>query len=250
MVNWWIGCSGFHYKHWKGPFYPETLAKSKWFDFYNNRFKTLELNVTFYRFPRLPALQKWYEQTPDTFRFSVKAPRSITHYRQFVNTSQMLADFYGITREGLKDKLGCILFQMPAKTAFTEAKLQQMIESVDRSFINVFEFRNPSWWKQEVYEKLAANAITFCGMSHPMLPVNVVVNTGIVYYRFHGIPELYKSKYNSETLQNTFNEIHSNANTKEAFVYFNNDIDAAAITNAFQMQSYMERMETGTEAAL
>jgi len=178
----------------------------------------------------------------DVFRFSVKAPRSITHYRQFVNTAQMLADFYGTTREGLKNKVGCVLFQMPAKTAFTQEKLYQMIESVDRSFINVFEFRNASWWCQEVYEKLAANEISFCGMSHPALPVDVVVNTPTAYYRFHGIPDLYKSKYDFSTLQKTFEEIETNPKTKEAYVYFNNDIDAAAISNAYQMQSYMEKL--------
>ncbi len=59
MTKWWIGCSGFHYKHWKGIFYPEKLAQNKWFDYYNDHFKTLELNVTFYRFPQLSFLETW-----------------------------------------------------------------------------------------------------------------------------------------------------------------------------------------------
>src|SRR6478672_4997710 len=105
MDKWWIGCSGFHYKHWKGIFYPENLAQSKWFDYYNDRFKTLELNVTFYRFPRLPFLQEWYNKSPEKFTFSVKAPRAITHYRQFINVKDFPSDFYGTAQEGLKEKL-------------------------------------------------------------------------------------------------------------------------------------------------
>ena len=111
MAKWWIGCSGFHYKHWKGIFYPEKLAQSKWFDYYNHRFKTLELNVTFYRFPRLSYLEPWYNNSPEIYSFSVKAPRAITHYKKFKNAKQFLDDFYGTIREGLKGKLGGVLFQ-------------------------------------------------------------------------------------------------------------------------------------------
>ena len=80
-MRWHIGCSGFHYKHWKGGFIPIYLPQKKWFEFYNNSFQTLELNVTFYRFPRLNVLENWYEKSSPQFRFSVKAPRAITHFK-------------------------------------------------------------------------------------------------------------------------------------------------------------------------
>jgi uncharacterized protein YecE (DUF72 family) len=239
MKNWSIGCSGFHYKHWKGIFYPEKLAQSKWFDHYNNRFKTLELNVTFYRFPRLSFLETWYNSSPEAFSFSVKAPRAITHYKKFVDSRQMISDFYGTTREGLKDKLGCVLFQMPSKMAYRDEKLEQIIDNLDPEFKNVLEFRNASWWNAEVYNKLAEHNITFCGMSHPDLPEEVIQNTRTVYFRFHGIPELYKSKYSIKILQQVSDEIKNNQVTQEAFIYFNNDIDGSAITNAFEMAEYI-----------
>ncbi|MDB5199957.1 MAG: hypothetical protein JWO92_1920 [Chitinophagaceae bacterium] len=72
MVKWFIGCSGFHYKHWKGIFYPHDLPQNKWFDFYCEHFNTLELNVTFYRFPQLSFLQTWYKKSTAVFRFAVK----------------------------------------------------------------------------------------------------------------------------------------------------------------------------------
>jgi len=239
MTKCWIGCSGFHYKHWKGIFYPEKLAQSKWFDYYNDRFKTLELNVTFYRFPQLSFLETWYKKSPERFSFSVKAPRAITHYKQFNDSKQLTGDFYGTIQEGLKDKLGCVLFQMPPRMAYKEEKLEQIIGNLDPAFTNVVEFRHETWWNAHVYNKLSQHNITFCGMSHPSLPDDVVQNTDIVYFRFHGVPQLYKSKYDIAELQKISDEIESNTNTKEAFIYFNNDIDGSAITNAIEMDEYV-----------
>lgn len=245
MAKWRIGCSGFHYKHWKGIFYPEGLAQSKWFDYYNNRFKTLELNVTFYRFPQLSFLETWYKKSPEEFSFSVKAPRAITHYKQFIDTKQMVADFYGTVQEGLKEKLGCVLFQMPPRMSYKEEKLNRIIESLDPAFTNVLEFRNESWWNAEVYNKLSENNIIFCGMSHPELPDELIENNKTIYYRFHGIPHLYRSKYGIIALQKFCDEIENNDGIKEAFIYFNNDIDGSAITNAFEMEACVEYRKSG-----
>src|SRR5687768_9900518 len=110
MVKWKIGCSGYHYGEWKGMFYPEGLAKSKWFDFYCQHFSTIELNVTFYKFPRVQFLKNWYSKSPLHFTFSVKAPRLITHFKKFKDSQRYLSDFYNTVREGLQEKAGCILF--------------------------------------------------------------------------------------------------------------------------------------------
>lgn len=243
MANWWIGCSGFHYKHWKGVFYPEKLAQIKWFDFYNQRFKTLELNVTFYRFPQLSFLENWYNKSPEVFSFSVKAPRAITHYKQFIETKQMVDDFYGTSREGLKDKLGCVLFQMPPRMAYKEEKLERIISNLDASFNNVLEFRHESWWNAEVYNTLSKHNITFCGMSHPTLPDDIIQNTKTLYYRFHGVPYLYASPYELPALTKFADEVEANKQTQTAYVYFNNDIGASAIKNAAEMDAYVSKVK-------
>jgi uncharacterized protein YecE (DUF72 family) len=235
MTQWFIGCSGFHYKHWKGIFYPEKLAQNKWFDFYCEHFKTLELNVTFYRFPQLSFLQTWYNKSPADFKFAVKAPRAITHYKKFNDTERMISDFYNTIEEGLKKKLGCVLFQMPPRFDYNEERLQKIIDSLDNSFDNVLEFRHVSWWNAEVYSKLAKNKITFCGMSHPELPENIIQNTSVLYYRMHGVPNLYQSPYKISALKKIINEIESSGKTKKAFIYFNNDIDVSAVKNAKEM---------------
>ncbi|MEJ7671821.1 MAG: DUF72 domain-containing protein [Chitinophagaceae bacterium] len=74
-------CSGFHYKEWKEVFYPKDIPQTKWFEYYCQHFNTIELNTTFYRFPRPEALQSWYKRSPEDFKFSVKGPRLISHYK-------------------------------------------------------------------------------------------------------------------------------------------------------------------------
>jgi uncharacterized protein YecE (DUF72 family) len=237
-MKWYIGCSGFHYKDWKGSFYPEKLAQNKWFAFYCEQFNTLELNVTFYRFPQISFLQNWYNTSPKAFLFAVKAPRVITHFKQFVDTTRILGDFYRTTREGLRDKCGPILFQLPERSNYTEERLQRIIESMDYSFTNVVEFRHNSWWNKKVYQQLAKHNITFCSISHPALSDEVVINTPIVYYRFHGVPQLYYSQYKRTTLQHVADIIIQNTKIKEAYVYFNNTATLAAIKNANWLKKY------------
>ena len=235
MVKWFIGCSGFHYKHWKGIFYPEDLPQNKWFDFYCEHFNTLELNVTFYRFPQLSFLQTWYNKSTRSFRFAVKAPRAITHYKKFNDTGRLISDFYSTIEEGLKEKLGSVLFQMPPRFDYTEERLEKIINSLHTGFNNVVEFRHESWWNAEVYKELSKNKISFCGMSHPDLPGDIIQNTPVLYYRMHGVPNLYQSPYKISTLKKIIHEIETSGKTKKAFIYFNNDIDVSAVKNATQM---------------
>lgn len=234
-MDWYIGCSGFHYKHWKGSFYPDGLPQTKWFDYYYQSFNTLELNVTFYRFPQLSFLQNWYKKSPDTFRFAIKAPRAITHYKQFSGTTDMLSDFYTTVRSGLREKLGCVLFQMPPKFSYTEERLQKIINNIDPSFLNVLEFRHPTWWSETVFNILAERNITFCGMSHPTLPDTVVANTELLYYRLHGKEKLYASNYTDNELSALSEKIKNSKLPGEAYVFFNNDIQTFAVYNAQKM---------------
>ncbi|MDB5012202.1 MAG: hypothetical protein JWQ25_404 [Daejeonella sp.] len=234
MKNWNVGCSGFYYKHWKEFFYPKELPQKKWFEYYCEHFNTVELNVTFYRFPQLPFLQSWHARSPDHFKFAVKAPKLITHFKQFNDSKSLANDFYDVVNQGLSNKLGCVLFQLPPRSAYTEERLDKILNTLDLSVPNVLEFRHVSWWNESVYHILAENNISFCGMSHPLLPASVIQNTPLVYYRFHGVPELYKSPYSEEFLKSTIQVIGKNKKAKDVFLYFNNDIGGSAIVNARQ----------------
>jgi uncharacterized protein YecE (DUF72 family) len=237
LMKWHIGCSGFHYKDWKGKFYPEGLPQKKWFDYYCEHFDTLELNVTFYRFPQLSFLQNWYQKSPEHFRFSVKAPKAITHFKQFHDSARMIGDFYETINHGLQEKLGPVLFQMPPRFSYDEERLDRILKNLDPSFNNIAEFRHITWWREDVYKALAERNITFCGMSHPTLPDEVIENTASVYYRFHGVPNLYRSFYPTTFLQKVVKDVKRSKTAKQAWFYFNNDYDAVAIANAETMMT-------------
>lgn len=238
MEKWLIGCSGYHYPEWKKVFYPEGLPQKKWFDYYSEHFHTIELNTTFYRFPQVPFLENWYDSSPDTFVFSVKAPRVITHFKQFLGTERMLGDFYGSIRKGLRHKLGCVLFQLPERTAYSEERLQRIVASLDLSFTNVLEFRHESWWNSNVYEILSRHSVIFCSQSHPKLPDLVIHNSPVIYYRFHGCPHLYRSQYKKKKVYEVIDQIRDNENSRQAYVYFNNTMGVAGVRNARQTILY------------
>jgi uncharacterized protein YecE (DUF72 family) len=235
-IQWHIGCSGFHYKEWKEVFYPKGVPQRLWFEHYCKYFDTLELNSTFYRFPQLSFLQNWYGKSPAHFIFAVKVPRLITHLKKFNDTTSLLNDFYGIIQEGLQEKLGAVLFQLPAQIVYSERLLEQIILQTDKRFTNIVEFRHQSWWQASVFEALAQHQISFCSISHPILPDIVIPNTDTVYYRFHGVPQLYYSPYNKDFLLRIMNSIQAAGEVKKAFLYFNNTAQTAAIANAQFLQ--------------
>jgi uncharacterized protein YecE (DUF72 family) len=238
--KWLIGCSGFAYKEWKDLFYPAGIPQSKWFHYYTQHFNTLELNVTFYRFPTLKSLSGWYEKSPEGFIFSAKVPRSITHYRKFEDTERMLNDFYSLLKEGLKEKMGCVLFQLPGSFRYSDEKLQKMIAQIDHSFTNVIEFRNEEWWRKDVTGTLKKNNILFCGVSYPKLPDDAVVNTSVSYYRFHGVPKLFFSEYSKAFVKKIYSQLAEKRTNKTVYVYFNNTATQAAINNARYLQSLIK----------
>lgn len=231
-MKWYVGCSGFHYKHWKGSFYPIDLPQKRWFEYYAGQFKTLELNVTFYRFPKLSVLQGRYTKAPADFRFSVKAPKAIAHFKQFHGTEDMLTSFYQTIKDGLQDKLGPVLFQFPSRFHYDEERLNRVLDQLDPRFDNVLEFRHSGWWREEVYAKLKSKGVSFCGMSFPGIPDEPVITGPVAYYRFHGVPDLYRSAYNHTILKDFAARIERQLQLNEMWCYFNNDAAVAAIPNA------------------
>ena len=233
--KWLIGCSGFAYKEWKEIFYPKGLPQTKWFDFYCEHFNTLELNVTFYRFPSLNVLQNWYRKAPDDFIFSVKVPKAITHESRFEGSQSLAMEFYDMLSLGLAEKLGPVLYQLPPSITYAPEMLEAIISHIDENFKNVIEFRHISWWRKEVFAALKRAEIIFCGVSYPGLINNPVTDLPVNYYRFHGVPRLYHSPYDENFLQRIAQEI-AGSNTTEAFLYFNNTASGAAIENAKFLQ--------------
>ena len=241
FMQYYIGCSGFYNKDWKEVFYPKGLPQRKWFEYYCSQFNTLELNTTFYRFPRVEFLQKWYDQSPPDFIFSVKAPRLITHYKQLKDCARLMTDFYTAVNDGLREKLGPVLFQLPSRIVYSEMVLQRIIESMSSNFINVVEFRNITWWNEAVFTQLANHNISFCGTNIKELPDIIVANTQTIYYRFHGIKKLYFSQYQLSSIKQFANDLKLKSGNKTAYIYFNNTATVAAINNARQLKNVITR---------
>ena len=231
------GCSGFYNRHWKGVFYPEELAQSKWFSFYCEHFNTLELNSTFYKFPTVKTLEAWYKKSPDGFLFAVKAPRLITHYKKLRECTTEIDDFYNACKLGLKDKLGFLLFQFPPSFKYSSELLELILASLKSSFTNVVEFRDPSWWNKEVYDAFKAKNIIFCSVSHPRLPEDIITTSSTAYIRLHGNPQIFYSSYSDAYLSNLYNLLVKNEMITDAYVFFNNTASTAGVLNAQQFKS-------------
>lgn len=229
----YIGCSSYATPSWQTLFYPEELPKRKWFDYYCQHFNTYEFNSTFYRFPAIKNLLPWYDRTPDDFKFSIKIPKIITHIKKLKDCEEEIAEFYLVSSEGFKNKLACILWQLPPSFNFSPERLKLIIGAIDPNFKNVVEFRHGSWWRADVIKELRENNITFCNVNYPKLPTSIQQTTSIGYVRMHGNPELFYSEYTKEEIAALYQEVSSQG-FKEAYIYFNNTASTAAIINALQ----------------
>lgn len=239
MKKWNIGCSGFYYREWKNLFYPPEIPQRLWFDYYCQNFNSVEINATFYRMPQIKSLVAWYDKSPLTFQFSVKVFQEITHERKFTDCEDLIHDFYTNAEKGLKEKLGCVLFQLPPSFQYSEDALTLICKATNPSFRNVMEFRHASWWRQNVYDRLGERNISFCSISYPKLPETIVFNTDFPYVRMHGVPKLYYSGYSDETLKTLADRLNEDPKIHQGFIYFNNTAAAEAITNARQLRQML-----------
>ena len=154
-----IGCSGYYYREWKGQFYPSDIPSTRWLRYYTEHFNTIEINATFYRMPTLKSLGKWYNDTPDDFVFTVKAPRLFTHYRRMKGILEEQTAFYETCFSALKSKLRCVLYQFPATVKYSEQMLEALMSLSNIPVLHAIEFRDISWWREDVYKALGCSGI-------------------------------------------------------------------------------------------
>src|SRR5256885_16826270 len=144
-----IGTSGFHYQHWRGPFYPKETLPAKMLEYYARHFNTVELNNTFYCLPPVSAFQGWREATPDNFVFAVKASRFLTHNKKLKDPENALENLLPRAAH-LRQKLGPLLFQLPPKWRLNLDRLANLLAVLPRDLRYAFEFRETSWMIPEV----------------------------------------------------------------------------------------------------
>jgi len=242
----YIGTSGWSYDHWIGLFYPEDIKKNQWLSYYSEHFSTVELNMSFYRYPFQNMLKGWRNKLPKDFKMTFKAHRQITHRKKFQDVKENLDRFYDMASQ-MEDRAGCILFQAPPsfkKTPENEEVLRNFLDQINPSFHNVIEFRHPSWWNEETPDVLKQYNVAFCNVSGIKMPSDVMVSADFAYFRFHGPKEVYASEYSEEQLRqwaDSINELVSAGKINDVYCYFNNDFHGFAIHNAKTFQSLFNR---------
>jgi uncharacterized protein YecE (DUF72 family) len=236
-TNIYIGTSGWSYEHWKKVFYPEKLKKSEWFSFYTKYYNTVELNMSFYRYPFVNMLTEWKNKMPYKFKMTFKANQQITHRKRFKDVEEETRRFYNLV-SNMGENTGCILFQAPPSFHFNETNfetLQLFLSHVDLSFKNAIEFRHQDWWNADVINLLKSHNVAFCTVSGLHMPSEAVVSADFGYFRFHGPDKAYASKYSNEQLYDWANRITEKViknGLKEIYCYFNNDFIGYAIEDA------------------
>jgi uncharacterized protein YecE (DUF72 family) len=181
-MNLWIGTSGFQYAEWKGTFYPEDLSTAKMLPFYAERFSTTEINYTFRRIPSAKTIQAWWNTTPERFKFSLKAPQKVTHFAKMRNCGDTLRYFYQVISD-LEAKLGVVLFQLPPAFKKDTALLAAFLNDVPPGMRAAFEFRDASWFGDDVFELLKSKNIALCLAESEKLVTPVVATADYGYLR-------------------------------------------------------------------
>jgi len=240
-MRYYIGTSGWHYSHWQDRFYPEALSKAKWLEFYASRFTTVELNNSFYRLPSEAAFATWYELSPANFVFAVKVSRFVTHIKRLKDTEEAVERFIGRAKI-LGEKLGPLLYQLPPNMHRNDERLESFLVTLPRGLKHVVEFRHQSWLEAKVFGILHKYNIGFCVFDMPSLSCPLLATADFAYIRFHGGSELYASCYPDEELADWARRLADLAvNLKAVYIYFNNDAEAFAVSNAITLGGYLQK---------
>ena len=164
-MNVLVGTSGFAFKEWKGPFYPEDLKDDAMLGYYSGKYPTVEINNTFYRLPKEHVLQDWASQVPESFSFSIKASQRITHYARLKPDSASALEFLLRNTSTLGSRLGPILFQLPPNMKQDLERLKRFLSWVPADVRPALEFRHESWHDEDVFAALRERNAALC-ISH------------------------------------------------------------------------------------
>lgn len=236
-----IGTSGWIYRHWRGVFYPQDLPVQRWFAFYAKQFDTVEINNTFYRLPSEAAFDAWRKHAPADFLYAIKASRYLTHQKKLHDAKQPLENVLGRCRH-LRTRLGPILYQLPPHWHCDVERLRQFIALLPAKLCHVFEFRDPSWFVDEIKDLLTATGMNFCIHDMSGQPSPVWTTGPAVYVRFHGPGETkYSGRYDRRHLRSWAKRMDRwRSEGRDVYAYFNNDIGGHAVTNARELQDMLD----------
>ncbi len=235
-----VGTSGWHYEHWVGPFYPEAMTSADFLAYYVRRFRSVELNSTFYHLPKPATLAGWLARTPADFVFTCKASRYITHMKKLKDPQASILRFFEVIAV-LRSKLGAVVFQLPPRWHVDVPRLRTFLAALPKGYRYAFEFRDESWFSSETYEALAGQNAAFCiyDLARRSSPCEVTAN--FVYVRLHGPDGPYCGEYGRDALRSWARRCRSWANQgRDVFFYFDNDEAGYAASDASSLCRMLE----------
>jgi uncharacterized protein YecE (DUF72 family) len=211
-----VGTSGYNYPEWRGSFYPEKFSTNRMLAFYAERFRTVEINYTFYRMPSEALLSGWAAGTPDGFSFTLKAPRRITHDAKLQRCEELLAAFCR-TAATLGPKLATLLFQLPPAFKCDPDVLGAFVELLPQGTRAAFEFRHASWFDARIFDILRSRNLALCIADSEKLSTPVEVTADYAYFR------LRDEGYQQADIEHWASVIAALSGVADTFVYFKHE---------------------------
>ena len=243
-----VGCSGWNYKSWRGTFYPEAMPAAEWLRFYVGVFDTVETNATFDRLPEASTFGSWHDQTPPGFVMAIKASRYLTHLKRLTEPEGPLARLFERAQE-LGSRLGPVLYQLPGRFRADVGRLDRFLGALPRTLAladgtlrplqHAIEFRDPSWYVEDVFARLDAHGVALC--LHDMAG-SAIDRAGVgpfTYVRFHGAAGKYHGSYADDTLKAWARRLAAEWRSgRDVYAYFNNDPDAVSTRDARRLRDH------------
>ena len=237
-----VGTSGWQYRDWRLRYYPKGLPQNRWFEHVMHDFQTVELNVTFYRLPRLEVFAGWHDRSPADAVITVKASRYLTHVKR-LREPKPSVDMLMERVQPLRKKLGPVLIQLPPDMRVDVDALDETLASFPAGTRLAVEPRHESWWIDDVQGCLRKHNAALCWADRqgPITPLWRTADWG--YLRFHEGKHEPWPFYTEDELDEWAARISDmyDAGARDVFVYFNNDPGCAAVDNAI---TFAERVAT------
>lgn len=227
-----IGTSGFSYKEWLGGFYPEKLAGPKMLAHYAQRLATVEINYTFRAMPKREMLEKWAAQTPEHFRFALKAPQRITHFAKLKEVDNIVAHFAEVA-SSMGARLGPSLFQLPPNFPRDVPLLRDFLAMLHGRLRPAFEFRDKSWFDDSVLQTLREAGAALCIAESETIASPVERTAPFVYLR------LRNEEYTPAEMKRWVDRIEAMADqSDEIYIYFKHEVSAP--DRAFRLRKMLK----------
>ena len=231
-----VGTSGYNYPEWKGSFYPSDLAATKMLPYYASKFPTVEINYTFYRMPTPKLIAGWRAQVPQGFRFTLKAPKRITHDKRLraAEVEGAVSGFLTAASE-LGPQMAALLFQLPPNFKKDVGLLKEFLALLPPKTTAAFEFRNPSWLEEDVFDALRARNIALCIADSETRETPLVHTADYAYFRLRdeGYGEADIAKWTETAKQ-------AGTTAKDVFVYFKHEDEGKGAAFGQRMLTLLE----------